>query len=452
VAPRQNRPYVRFIKILKVLKMLSRIYINQVPEHVGEQVLLKGYVHNLRIQGSVSFLILRDISGTIQNVIVKSNAQAFEFVKSLSLESSVEIIGLAKKDPTREGRFEVEVETINLLAMSEAELPLAVFDKNEVEASANIRHQYRFLDLRKPKNMLAMKLSSAFDRYYREFLFNQGFVEVHTPKTMPTPSESSSDLFEVKYFDRKAYLAQSPQLYKQMAIAAGLEKVLEVGPIFRAEKSFTSRHATECTSYDVEMAFIKDHNDIMELEENLIVYILTKIKENYSKEIKDIYGVEVNVPTLPFPRITMAEAKKLLNSEDMESDLTSEEEKALGEHFEKQGYDFVFLTDFPISVRPFYHKYYEDKPCTKSADLIYRGLEITTLAQREERYDVLLQQLKAKGLGQKDIQWYLDFFRYGMPPHGGWGLGGARFIMKLLGIEHIRDAMFIYRGVNNLNP
>lgn len=432
--------------------MLSRIYINQISEHVGEQVLLKGYVHNLRIQGSVSFLILRDISGTIQNVIVKSNTEAFEFVKSLSLESCIEIIGTAKKDPTREGRFEVEVETINLLAMSEAELPIAVYDKNEVETSANIRHQYRFLDLRKPKNMLAMKLSSAFDRYYREFLFNQGFIEVHTPKTMPTPSESSSDLFEVEYFDRKAYLAQSPQLYKQMAIAAGLEKVLEVGPIFRAEKSFTSRHATECTSYDVEMAFIKDHNDIMELEENLIVYILTKIKENHGKEIKDIYGIDVNIPTLPFPRITMAEAKKILNSEDFESDLSSEEEKALGEYFEKQGQDFVFLTDFPISVRPFYHKYYEDKPCTKSADLIYKGLEITTLAQREERYDVLLQQLKAKGLGQKDIQWYLDFFRYGMPPHGGWGLGGARFVMKLLGIEHIRDAMFIYRGVNNLNP
>lgn len=432
--------------------MLSRIYINQIKEHIGETVLLKGFVHNLRIQGSVSFLILRDITGTIQNVIVKSNAEAFNFVKTLTLESSVEIIGMAKKDPTREGRYEVEVETIKLLAASEAELPLAVFDKNEAETSTNVRHQNRFLDLRKPKNALIMKLSSAFDRYYREFLFNEGFVEVHTPKTMPTPSESSSDLFEVKYFDRNAYLAQSPQLYKQMAIASGLEKVLEVGPIFRAEKSFTSRHATECTSYDVEMAFINDHNDIMELEERLIVYILTKIKENYGEEIKAIYGLDVNVPSLPFPRITMREAKQLLNSEELESDLSSEEEKALGEYFEKQGHDFVFLTDFPISVRPFYHKYYEDKPCTKSADLIYRGLEITTLAQREERYDVLVSQLKAKGLGQKDIQWYLDFFRYGMPPHGGWGLGGARFIMKLLGIEHIRDAMFIYRGVNHLNP
>jgi len=432
--------------------MLSRIYINQIPEHIGEQILIKGFVHNLRIQGSVSFLMLRDVTGVIQNVIVKSNAEAFNFVKSLSLESSVEIVGLAKKDPTREGRFEIEVETIKLLALSEPELPLAVFDKNEVETSASIRHQYRFLDIRKPKNMLIMKLSSAFDRYYREFLFNQGFVEIHTPKTMPTPSESSSDLFEVKYFDRKAYLAQSPQLYKQMAIASGLERVLEVGPIFRAEKSFTSRHATECTSYDVEMAYIKDHNDIMELEENLIVYILTKIKENYGKEIKEIYGIDVNIPSLPFPRITMKEAKELLHSEDFESDLSSEEEKALGAYFEKQGHDFVFLTDFPISVRPFYHKYYEDKPCTKSADLIYKGLEITTLAQREERYDVLVEQLKSKGLGQTDIQWYLDFFRYGMPAHGGWGLGGARFIMKLLGIEHIRDAMFIYRSVNNINP
>lgn len=451
MAPRQKRPYTKFF-IRKGVNMITRIYINQVKEHIGETVLIKGFVHNLRIQGSVSFLILRDITGTIQNVIVKSNADAFGFVKKLSLESSVEIIGKAKKDPTRENRYEIEVETIKLLALSEAELPLAVFDKNETETSANIRHQNRFLDLRKPKNSLIMKLSSAFDRYYREFLFNEGFIEIHTPKTMPTPSESSSDLFEVKYFDRCAYLAQSPQLYKQMAIASGLEKVLEVGPIFRAEKSFTSRHATECTSYDIEMAFIKDHNDIMELEERLIVYILTQIKKNYGDEIKEIYGIDVKIPSLPFPRITMKEAKSIVQSNDLESDLSSEEEKALGDYYEKQGYDFVFLTDFPISVRPFYHKYYEDKPCTKSADLIYRGLEITTLAQREERYDVLLNQLKSKGLGQKDIQWYLDFFRYGMPPHGGWGLGGARFIMKLLGIEHIRDAMFIYRGVNHLNP
>lgn len=150
-------------------------------------------------------------------------------------------------------------------------------------------------------------------------------------------------------------------------------------------------------------------------EENLIVYILTQIKKNYGDEIKEWYGLDIVIPTVPFPRITMKEAKRLLKSEEYESDLSFEEEKALGEHFEKQGHDFVFLTDFPISVRPFYHKYYEDKPCTKSADLIYKGLEITTLAQREERYDVLVEQLKSKGLGQTDIQRYLDFFKYGVP-------------------------------------
>lgn len=432
--------------------MLQRTYIKNLKKHIGEEVLIKGSIYALRAQSSVSFIVLRDITGTAQVVIVKnSTPDIFNLVKSLSLETAISVQGIVKAEDKAPNYVEIEASSISVISPSLPELPIPVYEKGS-ETTSNLRHQYRFLDIRKPKNALIMKLSGAFDRYYREFLTQQGFIEIHTPKLMPTPSESSSDLFEVNYFDRKAYLAQSPQLYKQMAIAGGLEKVFEVGPIFRAEKSFTTRHATECTCYDVEMAYIKDHEDIIKLEENMIAFILTKMKEEYGDEVKQLYGIDIKVPETPFPRITMKEAKQLLGSFDDGSDLSSEEEKALGDHFAAKGHDFVFLTDFPITARPFYHKYYEDKPCTKSADLIYKGVEITTLAQREERPDVLAKQLIAKGLGTTDIQWYLDFFKYGVPPHGGWGLGGSRFLKQMLNLESIRDTMFLFRGVNHLNP
>ena len=432
--------------------MLQRTYIKNLKKHIGEEVLIKGSIYALRAQSSVSFIVLRDITGTAQVVIVKnSTPDIFNLVKSLSLETAISVQGIVKAEDKAPNHVEIEASSISVISPSLPELPIPVYEKG-AETTSNLRHQYRFLDIRKPKNALIMKLSGAFDRYYREFLTQQGFIEIHTPKLMPTPSESSSDLFEVNYFDRKAYLAQSPQLYKQMAIAGGLEKVFEVGPIFRAEKSFTTRHATECTCYDVEMAYIKDHEDIIKLEENMIAFILTKMKEEYGDEVKQLYGIDIKVPETPFPRITMKEAKQLLGSFDDGSDLSSEEEKALGDHFAAKGHDFVFLTDFPITARPFYHKYYEDKPCTKSADLIYKGVEITTLAQREERPDVLVKQLIAKGLGTTDIQWYLDFFKYGVPPHGGWGLGGSRFLKQMLNLESIRDTMFLFRGVNHLNP
>lgn len=432
--------------------MSERIYIKNLKNHIGEEVTVKGAIYALRIQSSVSFIVLRDITGTVQIVVVKNTTpEIFNLVKTFSLETNIAVTGAVRAFDKAPGGVEMEATNISIISSCCPELPIPVYEKGS-ETTSNLRHQHRFLDLRKPKNALIMKLSGAFDRYYREFLNEQGFMEIHTPKLMPTPSESSSDLFEVKYFDRKAYLAQSPQLYKQMAIAAGLERIYEVGPIFRAEKSFTTRHATECTCYDVEMAYIKDHEDIMQLEENMIAFILTKIKENFGDEIKQLFGIEVKVPETPFPRITMKEAKELLGSRDDGTDLSSEEEKALGDHFMAKGQEFVFLTDFPITARPFYHKYYEDKPCTKSADLIYKGLEITTLAQREERPDVLTKQLIAKGLGTTDIQWYLDFFKYGVPPHGGWGLGGSRFLKQLLDLESIRDSMFLFRGVNHLNP
>ena len=430
---------------------MTKIKIKELKKYIGQEIEIRGFVYNVREQGSIVFLIIRDISGTVQCVATKSNEEVFKKIKKITLESSIELKGIVKEENKVFQGFEVEIFSLNVISKCENALPIPVYEKSG-QTTFGICLEHRFLDLRKPKNALIIKLSSAFDNYYREFLTKKGFLEIHTPKLMATPSESSSDLFEVKYFDRAAYLAQSPQLYKQMAIASGLEKVFEIGPIFRAEKSFTTRHATECTCYDIEMSYIKSHEDIMKLEERLITYIITKIKKNFGEEIKQLYNIDISIPKLPFPRITMAEAKYILGSKNLESDLSSEEEKTIGEYFLKKGQEFVFITDFPISVRPFYHKRHKNKSTTKSADLLYKGLEITTLAQREENYETLTAQLKEKGIGQTELQWYLDFFKYGTPPHGGWGFGGARFIMKMLELKSIKEAMYIYRGVNHINP
>ncbi|MGH7239304.1 MAG: aspartate--tRNA(Asn) ligase, partial [Candidatus Saccharimonadales bacterium] len=283
-------------------------------------------------------------------------------------------------------------------------------------------------------------------------------LEIHSPKLIATASESGSEVFEVKYFERKAYLAQSPQFYKQMAMAAGFEKVFEVGPVFRAEPSFTSRHATEFTGYDSEISYIESHEDVMREEERVIQYAISKVKEVYGVEIQRLFGRDVVVPETPFPRVSMRDAKKILAERGLKSekegDISPEEERAICEYVKQErGHEFLFVTDYPVTVRPFYHMRHESDPSlTKSSDLLWNGIEVTTCAQREHRYDVLVAQAKEKGMDVSPLQFYLNFFKYGCPPHGGYGMGTNRMIMKLLGLENVREAMFLYRGVNRLTP
>jgi aspartyl-tRNA synthetase len=275
---------------------------------------------------------------------------------------------------------------------------------------------------------------------------------------MSTSSESGAELFEVKYFDRKAYLAQSPQFYKQMAMASGFEKVFEVGPVFRANPSFTSRHDTEFTGYDLEMSFIESHYDIMAEEEKFVVEMLKAAKSKYNEEVRKNFNKEIIVPKTPFPKITMAEAKKVLKKikvpSESKGDLNPEEEKQLGAYIkEKEGHEFVFVTDYPEEIRPFYHMRHEYNPnLTKSFDLLFNGLEVTTGAQREHRYNILVRQAKEKGLNLEPIKFYLNFFKYGCPPHGGLGFGPSRFLMKTLGLSNVREVTYIYRGVKRLEP
>lgn len=436
-----------------------RTLISDIAKHEGKEAEIEGFVQVIRDQGKIVFLVVRDASGIIQIVCGKGEAEAMQTAQSLSLESVIKVRGPVKKEAQAPGGYEMVGQEIEVLSKAEPELPIPIFEKgSQEEADQAIRLDWRWLDLRKPRNLLTFKVWTTLEAGFREYWVNNNYIEIHSPKLIGAPSESGAEVFEVKYFDRKAYLAQSPQFYKQMAMAGGFEKVFEVGPVFRAEPSFTSRHATEFTGYDAEFSYIDSHEDVMKEEEQAIHFALEKVKEKYGEEIKKEFEREVVVPSVPFPRISMKEAKEILKGmgvpSEKEGDLSPEEERKICEYVLKEkGHEFVFITDYPVSVRPFYHMRREDDPTlTKSFDLLWNGLEITTGAQREHRYDVLIQQAKEKGMDIGSIQFYLNFFKYGCPPHGGFGMGPNRMMMKLLGIENVREAMFLYRGVKRLEP
>jgi nondiscriminating aspartyl-tRNA synthetase len=436
---------------------MERTQIKGLGEKAGQQVTICGFVHALRNQGSISFIIIRDITGLIQVVVLKKSA-AFENAVKLSLESVVKVAGLCKAEKQAPGGIEIQAETIEILSLAEANLPIQVVEKSSNEAELPLRLDWRFLDLRKPEKALVFKVWTAMEQAFRNYCINNGYIEIHTPKTVVTSTESGSELFEIKYFDKAAYLAQSPQLYKQMAMAAGFEKVFEVGPVFRANPSFTSRHDTEFTMYDIEMSFISSHHDLMDEEERLMAAMLGSIKGQYGDQITKACGQEVKVPTLPFPRITLKETKQILSglgiTGEKPDDLSPEEERAISQYVhDKYGHEFVFIHDWPASGRAFYSMKLESDPTlTKSFDLLFKGIEITSGAQREHRYEVLKQQILDKGFSLEPFESYLNFFRYGCPPHGGFAPGPTRMLMKLFNTSTVREVTYLYRGVNRLTP
>ena len=417
-----------------------------------EQSKISGWALKIRDTKYMVFIVLQDRSGKIQVSIDKKNNE--ELVKKLEGVLASSILSFTGKmvlsEYVKDGGKEFLPEGLEILSRSDA-LPL------DETASIDTRLDYRWIDLRSEKNNLMLKVQAKFVEGMREFLLNNDFTEIHTPKLIGAASESGSEVFEVKYFDRLAYLAQSPQFYKQMAIASGLERVFELAPSFRAENSNTNRHATEFTSLDLEFAYINDYQDVMDMEEDLLIAGLTKVKEAYGKDIKELFGEEVIVPKKPFPRIKLQDLYQELNARygyqipDTDiGDMNAETEKLTSKYaMEVYNSEFIFVTDFAKTKRAFYHMRKNDVP--EGFDLIWKGMEITTGAQREHRYDVLKSQAEEKGLG-KDIEFYLEFFRYGCPPHGGFAIGIDRLTMLLLGIPSIKEEMFLFRGPSRLTP
>ncbi len=435
---------------------MSRTLVEDLPSKIGEQVTVRGWVHALRDQKRVQFVIVRDESGLAQVVLAKEDppSELNQAVSALTPESAVTITGTVLADErVKLGGLELRLEGLAVDSLAEPELPIAP------DSALDKRIDWRFLDLRRPDRRLIFEVQTTTEHAMREYWRRERFIELHTPKFMGSASESGAELFKVDYFEREAYLAQSPQFYKQMAMAAGFGRVFEVGPVFRANPSFTSRHDTEFTSVDVEISWIDSHEDVMAFEEGWLAHVLGVVKDTHGREIEATFGSEVVVPSLPFPRLTLEDAKAMLREAGHDApgeghDLDPPSERALSALIEERhGHEFAFVTDYPTAVRPFYHMRHPENPTlTKSFDLLWRGVELTTGAQREHRYEQLLAQAEDKKVDVGPIQYYLNFFRFGAPPHGGFGFGLTRLLMQMLGQENVREVTFLYRGPHRLEP
>ncbi len=439
---------------------MKKIYLNELKNHYDKEVEVSGFVDNIRDLQWVQFVILKDSTGKVQITIEKSdekNKDMVELVSSLPLESTIKVKCKVMENPkVKLNGMELIPSSIEVTSTSDLELPFNYKDLTGV--NLDTRLDYRFIDLRNEKNMAIFKVQSTLVKYMREYLYNNKFTEIHTPKLIGTASESGSEVFEVKYFDRKAYLAQSPQFYKQMAMASGFERIFEVAPCFRAENSNTSKHATEFTSFDVEFSYIDSKEDVMNLEAEMLTYGLSHLKEEMGEEIKEKFGIEIEVPKMPFPVMRLEDVYNELEKrynykvEDSEkTDLTTEAEKLCGRlSKDKFNHEFLFVVNFPAEKRAFYHMRDKDG-ILQGYDLIWKGVEITTGAQREHRYSEIVKNAEEKGL-KDDVKFYLEFFKYGCPPHGGFGLGVDRLTMLLLDIPSVKESMFLFRGPTRLNP
>jgi nondiscriminating aspartyl-tRNA synthetase len=415
-------------------------------------VVVAGWVEDIRNLGSIAFLILRDRVGTLQLTILKKKSpELFEKLISLPRESVISVKGFCKENEKVRNGYEILPESIEVLSIAETPLPLGVVDK--VEADFDTRLDNRVIDLRKPEIQAIFKIRNAVLAAAHEYLRSQYFLEVHTPKIIASSSEGGTDMFKLHYFEKEAFLAQSPQLYKQSLMATGLDRVYEIAWYFRAEEHNTRRHLNESTAIDVEMAFIKDEEDVMKILEHL-VHAMWKCAGECNEEL-EVLKKTITVPSLPFTRIPYDDAINKIQQRKSPiqwgMDLSTEDERLLGDIMNEAGNDFYFITKYPLKSKPFYTMPDGEK-YSRGFDLECKGIEISSGSQRIHDVALLIERLKKCGLDPKDFDAYLRAFRYGIPPHGGFGFGIERFLMELLDINNIRECILFPRDRSRLTP
>ncbi len=425
----------------------------------GEQCMLAGWVQEVRNLGGIAFLKVRDRTGVFQVVVVKKEVgEDFDHIVNVPRESVVVVEG--KKQATDQTDFGYEILPTSIRVESEAgkPLPLGVVDK--VDAEMGTRFDNRFLDLRKEEKRVIFELRALLLDGLRDFFVKEDFIEINTPKIGAAGAEGGATLFKVDYYGKDAYLAQSPQLYKQILMAAGFERVYEIAAAYRAEDFDTIRHTSEFISLDFEMSFIESSDDVMDMTSYMVEHALSHVVEHGS-EMLDKLGVEINIPTHPIRKVPHYECIEILEDlgkkwEDDERDVDTEGEKMLGDYMlENYDTEFYFITEFPSELKKntFYamRKDY-DPSLTTYFDLEYKGQELVSGGMREHRYDILTAQMKELGLNPDDFQSYLKAFKYGMPPHGGIGLGLDRFVQQMLSLDNIREGILFPRDTSRLEP
>ena len=421
------------------------------PDIAGSDVTVMGWVHEIRDLGGIIFIIIRDVTGRVQITAPskKVDSNILEELRKFRKESVVAIKGTVQEAPKAPNGVEILPKEIKILNLSNQPLPMDPTEK--VRAEIDTRLDSRFLDLRKENTSAIFKIKGQMFHTIRDFFYSKGFYEINTPKLVASATEGGTELFPITYFEKEAFLGQSPQLYKQMMMAAGMDKVFEIGQIFRAEEHDTLRHLNEAVSIDAEASFMNDR-DVMKILNDMILQVLGDVKNNCVGEL-EILNHEIQIPEGDFPVVTYDEAVDIVNSRDVEmqwgEDLSRAGEKALGDAMG----GFYFLTKWPLEIKPFYvMPDEEDEKYSQAFDLMYKNLELSSGATRVHQYDLLISQIEERGLNPAGFGSYLKAFEYGMPPHAGWGVGADRLTMVLTGAENIRECVLFPRDRHRLTP
>jgi len=429
-----------------------RVSINTItPDTPSAEVI--GWAHEIRDLGGLAFLLLRDRTGILQVTIPKKKVapEIAETIRAISRESVVRVRGTIKPEGKAPGGRELIPDMIEIVSLSASPLPLDVAEK--VPAELDTRLDNRFLDARRPRVSAIFKVRSAVQHATRNFFYDNEFIEINTSKIVAAATEGGTELFPIAYFEKEAFLNQSPQLYKQMMMAAGFEKVYEIGPIFRAEEHNTTKHLNEATSIDIEVSFT-DHIGVMQTLEDLVRNVYQAVDATCSGAIADMNLDSFAVPEKGFPRISYAEAIEIASAKGVEDisygdDIGSAAEKAIGEEMGR----LYFIVDWPSSIRPYYAMPYENDPeICKAFDMMHPRMELSSGAQRVHQHDLLVEQIARKGLNPENFEFYLNPFRFGMPPHAGWGLGAERLVTTMLGLSNVREAVLFPRDRHRVVP
>jgi nondiscriminating aspartyl-tRNA synthetase len=429
---------------------MKRSYAAEVFQNDLKKVLVKGWVHNINCIGRIAFVQLRDKTGIIQ-LVADSDA-----VRDLRLEMSIEAVGEKVINDKAPSGAEIHAESVKIIGKAYYDMLPFEINKGRIKASPETQLDYRTISMRAPKMRAVFKVQQEIEEAFKNYLRENGFSQIHSPKIISSSTEGGSEMFTVDFFGHRAFLAQSPQFYKQMMVGAGFERVFEVGHAYRAELHNTWRHLSEYVSLDVEMGFIEGADDLMDLEEGYIRYLFGHLRSSCTKEL-ELFGVTLP-ETVKIPRIPLGEAQDILlerfGKRSPAGNIDAEGEKLFSEYVrEKYGSDFVFLTKYPAAKRPMYAMPHpEDPDLTESFDLIYKGLEITTGGQRIHDYEMLRRNIVKFGLEPDNFRFYLDSFKYGMPPHGGFAIGLERLTMKILDLANIREATLFPRDIKRLEP
>ena len=435
------------------MNKLRTHYSNDVTKkEFGKPISVAGWIEDIRNLGSIAFIIIRDRKGTLQvTTLKKQHEELFKELVSLPRESVISINGICQENLKVRNGYEIIPEKFDLLSSSDAPLPLGVVDK--IESEMDTRFDNRFIDLRKQNIQAIFKIRNHVLTGVHEYLQSQSFIEVHTPNIIASSSEGGTDVFKLKYFEKNAFLAQSPQLYKQTLMATGLDRVYEIAWYFRAEEHNTRRHLNESTAIDLEMAFIQDEEEVMNTLEKLICSMIKKASE--CQQELEILHKKITIPKTPFKRLHYDDVIKELTKNGSTikwgEDLGAEDERLLGEIMQKTNDEFYFITKYPIESKPFYTMP-EGEKYSKGFDLEWKGIEIASGSQRVHDLELLKKRLKECDLNPSDFTSYLKAFQYGMPPHGGFGFGIERFLMELLDIQNVRECILFPRDRTRLTP